>query len=147
LAQWAEDHKPAAGMTTHLMLAWMMWSIVGFVLMGVGAWWSLEAAPVVAPWIIAGAFAIGVLKSRLALDRAARGVIERIRARGDGRCVGGFLSLRTWAFVALMMVGGRLLRGTLAHWIVGPVYIAVGSALFLSSRLAWRAWREARRAA
>jgi hypothetical protein len=41
------------------------------------------------------ALAVGVVKSRAVLDRAARGVIEQIRARGDGRCVGGFLSLRT----------------------------------------------------
>ena len=147
LAHWAEEHKPVAGMTTHLMLAWMMWATVGLVLMGFGTWWSSEAAPGIAPWIIAGALAIGVVKSRLVLDRAARRVIERICARGDGRCVGGFLSLRTWGFVVLMMVGGRVLRGTLAHGIVGPVYIAVGSALFLSSRLTWHAWREAQCAA
>ena len=72
-------------------------------------------------------------------------MIERIRIRGDGRCLGGFLSLRTWGFVALMMVVGRVLRGTLAHEIVGPLYIAVGSALIISSRLTWRAWRETRR--
>lgn len=70
---------------------------------------------------------VGVVKSGFVLDRAARGEIARIRARGDGRCVGGFLSLRTWGFVLLMMVGGRVLRGTLAHGLGGPVDIAVVS--------------------
>jgi hypothetical protein len=131
-------------MTTHLLLAWMMWVTVGLGLIGFGAWWMWTSAPVLAPWLAAAAVAVGALKSRLVLDPAARKVIERIRARGDGRCLGGFLSLRTWGFVVLMMVGGRVLRGTLAHGIVGPLYVAVGCALCLSARLAWRAWRESR---
>lgn len=132
-------------MSTQLMLAWLMWLVVGAGLACVGALWVLEGPQGIASCIAAAALVIGVVKSRLVLDRAARAVIERIRIRGDGRCLGGFLSLRTWGFVALMMVGGRVLRGTLAHEIVGPLYIAVGSALILSSRLTWRAWRETRR--
>jgi hypothetical protein len=95
--------------------------------------------------LTAAAVAVGAVKSRLVLDRAARSVVDRIRARGDGRCLGGFLSLRTWGLVILMMVAGRLLRGTLAHGIVGPLYIAVGTALCLSSRISWHAWKASRR--
>jgi hypothetical protein len=95
--------------------------------------------------LVAVAVAIGTVKSRLVLDRAVRRVIERISVRGDGRCFGGFLSLRTWGLVILMMVAGRVLRGSLSRGIVGPLYIAVGTALCLSSRLSWRSWREARR--
>jgi hypothetical protein len=104
-----------------------------------------EAVPAGAPWIAIVAVAIGVLKSRLVLDGVARKVVERIRARGDGRCLGGFLSPYTWSFVILMMVVGRVLRGTLARGIVGPLYIAVGCALCLSSRVAWHALRESHR--
>jgi hypothetical protein len=145
LTHWTESHKPAAGLPTHLMLAWLMWVTVGAALVGVGAWWLWEAAPIAAPWLAAGSVAIGAIKSRLVLDRAAVRIIARIRARGDGRCIGGFLSLRTWGLVVLMMVAGRLLRGTVAHGIVGPLYLAVGTALLVSSRLTWRAWRESRR--
>ena len=123
----------------------MMWVTVGSAMVGFGAWWLWATTPVVAPWVAAGAVIVGVVKSRLVLDRAARRVVDRIRARGDGRCLGGFLSLRTWGLVVLMMAAGRLLRGTLAHGIVGPLYIAVGTALCLSSRLSWHAWRESRR--
>ena len=141
MTHWAENHKPAAAVHTQLMLAWMMWAAVGSALVGFGAWWLWAATPVVAPWVAAGAVTAGVVKSLLVLDRAARKVVDRIRARGDGRCLGGFLSLRTWGLVVLMMAAGRLLRGTVAHGIVGPLYIAVGTALCLSSRLSWRAWR------
>ena len=144
MTHWAENHKPGAGVSTHLMLAWMMWVAVGCALVGFGARWLWEAAQDVAPWIAAGAVAVGAVKSRLVLDRVAQRVVDRIRARGDGRCLGGFLSLHTWGLVVLMMVAGRLLRGTFAHGIVGPLYIVVGTALCLSSRLSWHGWWESR---
>lgn len=144
MKRWAESHKPIASVPTHLMMAWMMWVAVGSALVGFGARWLWSVAPVVAPWIAVGAVLVGAIKSRFVLDEAARRVVARIRSRGDGRCLGGFLSLRTWGLVILMMVAGRLLRGSLAHGIVGPLYIAVGTALCFSSRLSWRAWRELR---
>jgi hypothetical protein len=146
LLNWVEKHKPAAAVQTHLLLAWMMWFSVGSALTIFGAIWLWQGAPVQAPIVAAAAVALGIFKSRFVLDAAAKRVIERIRSRGDGRCLGGFLSLRTWGLVVLMMVGGRILRGTVARGIVGPVYIAVGVALCLSSRLTRRAWREAVRA-
>ncbi len=122
-----------------------MWAVVGAALAGFGVRWLWGAAPAAAPWIAAGAVVVGAIKSQLVLDRAARKVVERIRARGDGRCLGGFLSLSTWALVIVMIAAGRLLRGAVTRGIVGAVYIAVGVALLLSSRHAWRAWREWRR--
>lgn len=142
---WADRYKPAAPVITQLLLAWLMWATVGSALLGFGTWWLWESAPDAAPWIAAVSLVFGAAKSRLFLDAAARRVVERIRARGDGRCIGGFLSLRTWGLVVLMMAAGRLLRGTLAHVIVGPMYLAVGTALCLSSRISCRAWRQARR--
>jgi hypothetical protein len=147
LTHWAENHKPAAAVATHLMLAWLMWASVGAALVFFGVRWSWQAAPTLAPWLMVGAVAVGVAKSRLVLDRAARRIVDRIRARGDGRCLGGFLSLRTWALVVLMMAAGRLLRGTLARGIIGPLYLAIGTALCLSSRLSWSAWRNSRHSA
>jgi hypothetical protein len=131
-------------MSTHLMLAWIMWVAVGSTMVAFGGRWLWAAAPALMPWIAAAAIVVGAVKSRLVLDPAARRVIDRIRVRGDGRCLGGFLSLRTWGLVALMMAGGRVLRGTLARGIAGPLYLAVGCALCLSARLTWRAWRESK---
>lgn len=127
------------------MLAGVMWLVVGAALIGFGGRWLWVALPTVAPWLAAAAVAVGLVTSRLVLDGVAERVVDRISARGDGRCVGGFLSLRTWGLVLLMMLLGRLLRGTLSGWIVGPLYIAVGTALCVSSRRPWRAWRETRR--
>ena len=130
MTTWVESHKPAANVPAHLLLAGLMWMTVGGALMGIGAHWLWSGRPAFAPWLAAAAIAVGV--------------VRRITARGDGRCLGGFLSLRTWGLVVLMMVLGRVLRGNLTGWIIGAVYIAVGTALLRSSRLSWRAWRAAR---
>ena len=147
LTSWAESHKPAAMVSTQLMLAWLMWAAVGSALAVVGARWVWSAMPTAASWIAAAAVVFGSIKSLLVLDRVAGRVVHRISTRGDGRCLGGFLSIRTWALVALMIALGRLLRGSLATWIVGALYIAVGTALCLSSRVSWRAWRASRQGA
>jgi hypothetical protein len=140
--RWIELHKPAARAGIHLALAWLMWVVVGTVMAGVGTHWLVQAAPEGALWIGAGAVVLGVIKSRTVLDGVARRTAHRIVTRGDGRCIGGFLSLRTWLLVLVMIVAGRILRGAVTRVLMGPLYVAVGTALVLSSRLTWRAWHE-----
>lgn len=84
----------------------------------------------------------GLLKGRFVLDRTAGRITDRIAARGDGHCAGGFLSWRSWLLVALMSGAGRLLRsGLVSHAVVGPLYTAIGTGLLFSSRTAWKRWR------
>jgi hypothetical protein len=87
----------------------------------------------------------GALKARFVLKRAAERIVRRIQARGDGRCLGGFVSVRSWLLVAGMMGAGYLLRhGLLPHNVVGLIYVAVGTALLLASAVIWRAWYQGR---
>ncbi len=144
MADWASSHKPVAGVTTQLMLAGSMWTLVGIVLAGVGGLWLRQSAPSAAWWLAPAAIALGIMKSRVVLDQTALKITQRIQSRGDGQCLGGFLSPSTWALVILMMIGGRLLRATVAHIVVGPLYLMVGTALLISSRIAWQAWRHNR---
>jgi len=143
---WAESHKPAAAAGVHLLLAGMMWTVVGAALAAVGGRWLWQSPSRAAPWLAAAAVVIGVVKSRFILDGAATRIVERIRSRGDGRCVGGFLSARSWALVLAMVIAGRLLRGShVARGLLGTLYLAVGIGLLLSSRIAWQAWRKGSR--
>lgn len=145
MTRWAEAHKPAAPVHVHLLLAGVMWSTVGCLLMALGVRWSGPFDPALTPWLVLAGLAVGVTKSRLVMDRAGRRIVERIRARGDGRCLGGFVSPLTWVLILSMMVLGRLLRARLLPpAVIGVVYVAVGSALLVSSRLMWQAWRRAR---
>ncbi len=73
VTHWADRYKPAAARHTQLLLAWLMWATVGSALVGFGAWWLWDSAPAAAPWVGAAAIAVGVVKSKLVLDRAAGG--------------------------------------------------------------------------
>jgi uncharacterized membrane protein YqgA involved in biofilm formation len=120
-----------------------MWSTVGFLLVLIGIHWLLNYhwAIVLLPAVVAAA----MLKSWFILDRVARRIIDRIRSRDDHRCIGGFLSLKSWLTIAAMMMAGRLLRGGSApRLLVGCLYTTIGMALLLSSRHLWRGWRDAR---
>jgi len=142
-----ERWKPRAAGRTQLLLAGALWTTVGALLLGFGARWTIEAfgARTGFPAVLLGIVA-GLLKGRFVLDRTAGRVADRIAARGDGRCAGGFLSWRSWLLVALMSLAGRLLRGGLvSHAVVGPLYTAVGTGLLFSSRTAWKRWRAAGR--
>jgi len=148
MAQWVEKSKPAAAARVHLMLAWLMWAVVGTVLVAFGSRWLWQSPTPAKPLLTGLALAIGVFKARFVLDRVAMKIVNRIRERGDGRCLGGFLSVRSWTFVVAMAGGGRILRGSnVARGLLGVLYIAVGTALLLSSRVAWRAWLQSRRGA
>ena len=137
---WVESHKPAAAAHVHLLLAGLMWTVVGTALAGVGARWLWRSPSWTAPLLVISVV-IGAIKARFILDRAARTIVERIRSRGDGRCVGGFMSARSWALVVVMMAAGRLLRGSdVTRALVGVLYLAVGTGLLLSSRIAWLAF-------
>ena len=138
-----ERWKPRAAGRTQLLLAGALWTTVGALLLGFGARWTLEAfGPRTGALAATLGIVAGLLKGRFVLDRAAGRITDRIAARGDGRCAGGFLSWRSWLLVALMSATGKLLRGgLLSHAVVGPLYTAIGTGLLFSSRTAWRRWR------
>ncbi|HET97885.1 MAG TPA: hypothetical protein ENN98_04195 [Desulfurivibrio alkaliphilus] len=134
----AQRWKPGVSISTHLLVAALLWSFIGIYLLvrgvllyGDGLWW---------PPLLA--LLIGILKGHYLLARSARRNIERLLSMKDNSCLGAVYSLKMWLLVLLMMLGGRALRvvGTPEQW-VALVYLAVGFALFLSSRLFWRKWR------
>lgn len=140
---WHESLKPRASTRFQLFLAGVMWSTVGSGLLLSGALWIRdEAHPATGLALLLAGILLGALKARYILDKTARKIVTRIAERGEGRCVGGFLSLRSWGLVLGMVLAGRLLRrGLLSPAAAGTLYVAIGAGLLLSSRLAWQAWR------
>lgn len=138
---WKERLKPSAPARVHLLLAGLMWSTVGAALLALGVVWTVQVRT---PWnlpLLVAAIAGGLLKARFVLAPVARRTASRIEVRGDGRCVGGFLSPQSWAMVAAMMLLGRLLRGgALSVGVLGAMYVVVGTALVIGSRGLWVAW-------
>ena len=144
LRQALDRWKPAGAARTQVLLAALLWTCVGSGLAAVGARWCLGAGP---PWpaaLLGAGLTLGVLKGKVALERTARRAAGRIAVRGDGKCLGGFLSWQTWLFVlAMMALGAVLRRSPLPRALLGVVYTAVGAALLWGSRTFWAAWRRA----
>jgi len=138
----AQRWKPAARARTQVLLAALVWTGVGLGLTTAGVHWSLLAPAFWPAAILAVALPLGLLKGRFALTKAAGKIATRIARRGDGTCLGGFLSWQTWLFVLAMMgMGMALRRSDLPRAILGLVYTAVGVALLWGSRVFWGEWR------
>ncbi|NDY42955.1 hypothetical protein G3N55_08885 [Dissulfurirhabdus thermomarina] len=136
-----ERFKPGACRRTHLMVSGLVWAVVGAVMLARGAAWLRPWGDLTRGLVLVGALAAGAAKARWVLDGVAGRIAARIERRGDGRCLGGFLSLSNWALVALMILFGRGLRAVgVPAAPAGCLYIAVGFGLLVSSRVVWRAW-------
>jgi hypothetical protein len=141
--EWMRAYKPAAPARVHLLLAAVLWSVVGGVMLAFGVKWLAAWRSGYVWAVLAAALIVGLVKARFVLRPSADRIVTRIRERGDGRCLGGFLSPKTWLFVLLMIAAGRVLRsGLLPSAAAGFIYAAVGAALLWASRRLWRAWRH-----
>ena len=128
--------KPGASLRTHHFLAASIWSLVGIFLMTRG-FFFLHA--VARTWLFLPAIVVGTYKSLFLLDKSAGKNLVRLSGKMDGDCLGGVYSVKMWGLVAMMMLLGWLLRRSgLPGEFVGAFYVAIGWALFFSSRLLWR---------
>jgi len=133
--------KPGVTVRTHLFLAALIWSVVGFFLMTNGfVLTSLENHL----WYAAAGIVLGTAKTFFILDRVARKNVNRIKEFEDKVCIGSVYSWKTWLMVAAMIALGRFLRTTvLPGEVVGLIYTAVGWGLMLASRVMWLEWKRA----
>lgn len=128
--------KPGASLRTHHLLAASIWSLVGLVLMTRGGLFLHAAGRL---WLFVPAVVVGTCKSIFLLDKSARRNLVRLSGKGDGDCLGGVYSVQMWALVGMMMALGWFLRRSgLPAEFVGVLYVAIGWALFFSSRLLWQ---------
>lgn len=138
-ARWARAHKPAAPVRVHVLLAALTWTLVGTGLAVAGARWCLDANGAAAVLLLGGGAAAGLAKGRFLLAPLAQRNGGRLASRGDGYCLGGFQTARSWALVAGMMGAGVLLRHSgLPRPALGLLYSAVGAALLVGSVPLWR---------
>jgi len=132
---------PAAPVRYHLAAAALLWTIVGSALLYFGVKWTVITHEPIYFWLLVPSLAVGIFKAHLVLFRAADRTTTRIIKRGDGKCIGGFLSIKTWVLVAFMITGGRLLRAfVFPLGVSGLLYAAVGIALAYGSMRLWKTW-------
>ncbi len=139
-----ERWKPKASVRTRLLAAALLWTAVGAALGAAGFFWCSGAAP---PWptlLMISAGGLGLAKGRWFIAPVARRNIRRLVQSGDDRCLGGFLSWKSWLFVVFMMaLGAGLRRSALPRPVLGVLYGAIGVALLTGSLPFWRAHRGA----
>lgn len=117
-------------------LAAAIWSLVGLFLMTRGGLFLHAAGRL---WLFLPAVLAGTGKSIFLLDKSASKNLVRLAGKDDGDCLGGVYSVKMWALVGMMMALGWLLRRSgLPAEFVGVFYVAIGWALFFSSRLLWQ---------
>lgn len=132
--------KPGAPTHIHLFLSAVLWSAIGFLLLTKG-FYRLGVMDGGQMYIVLPAILAGSLKAFFILDKAARRGVERILTLKDGTCLGAVYSVKTWILVLCMMGMGVILRSSpLPLSLLCFLYLTVGWALLLSSRLAWGAW-------
>jgi len=138
LQQNKKSFKPGVSRSVHLFAAPFLWTAIGTLLMVRGFGWIGAGA---ARWLVLLGLVIGTIKSRLILDKTARKSLQRILEMNDNTCIGAVYSWKTWLLVALMMTFGITMRKlTDPGLIIGTLYMAIGWALVLSSRLGWMQW-------
>lgn len=130
--------KPGAGRVTHLFLAPLLWTSIGIMLM-VRGWGWIE--PGYAKLLVLVAFGIGTAKSVFVLNKTVKRGAQRIISMEDGTCLGAVYSWKTWLLVGLMVTFGITMRKLIEPgMIIGTIYMAIGWALFFSSRNPWIQW-------
>lgn len=135
---------PRAGVRAQLFGAAIVWAVGASILIVRGVIYVSDRSW--HSWLLGAALAtaIAIPKSRYILDGVARKGVLRIAARGKA-CFFGFFSIKTWAFVALMMGGGIALRHAIVSpteigaGILGAIYLGIGTALVIADRIFWRA--------
>jgi hypothetical protein len=92
-------------------------------------------------WVIGVTVLVGLIKSRVILDRVCRKNVERLKLYSGNEFILHIFPLRTWLIIATMIIFGRLLRMCPAgrEW-SGLFSLAVGTGLLFASRISWKGW-------
>lgn len=144
---WWGRFVPRAGARVQLVAAATVWLAAALLLVVRGVLFVEVPGPHFRPnyWLVpiaVVALAIGMVKARLVLSGYAERVVQRLRDRGRS-CFFGFLAPKSWAFIAVMMGGGILLRHSAlagTGWgraVLAMLYLAVATALLIADRVLW----------
>jgi hypothetical protein len=129
-------YKPSVDRYWLLLLAGIMWSLVGLGLCAAACHWLASLAwPGNLVTAIAG-FVCGVLAYAFAFSRIVRRNLTRIAEQPARVCLFAFQAWRSYALIFVMMLTGWLLRHSrLPVLFLAAIYLAVGTALALASSL------------
>jgi hypothetical protein len=127
---------PSVNRRVLVMIAGVVWSLVGLALIGVGFLWLISSHKNVIMSITIGIIS-GIVVYRYGFSKLAQKNLIRIFDQAQGKekiCVFAFQNTRSYLIAASMMLIGYLLRHLpIPKLYLVPIYFAIGLGLFLSS--------------
>ena len=135
---------PLACLKTQMLTAALMWSGVGIFLFARGLLNIVNVQDEYKPLWVGIALAAGLFKAKMVLEKTATRIVNRVKKRPDPSCLFGFMPIKSWLLIGGMILLGIILRKSpLNRSLVWSIYIAIGAALFASSRIFWKNWKAA----
>jgi hypothetical protein len=127
---------PSVDRKVLVLLAGIVWSVVGLALIGVAVLWLVSSNKNVINFTAIGIIS-GTIIFRYGFSKIARINLIRIYQQAPGKdkiCVFSFQNARSYLIATGMMIMGYALRHLpIPKVYLAPLYIAIGLGLFLSS--------------
>lgn len=128
-----EDFKPVVNKTILVLIAGLVWVIVGTFLSRFAIiWWQHYTGSFLIPFIILGLI-LGIVKGYYIFSGIVRKNIDRISRMDGNGFVLAFIPWKSYLLIAAMMTFGITLRySALPKQYLAIIYLAVGLAMILS---------------
>ena len=127
---------PSVDRKVLVLLAGVIWSVVGFALIGVAILWLISSHKNMITFTAIGIVS-GTIIFRYGFSKVAKINLVRIYQQAPGKdkiCVFSFQNTRSYLIVAGMMIMGYALRHLpIPKVYLAPLYFAIGLGLLLSS--------------
>lgn len=136
---------PQTNRSVRLVVAALIWSLVGSGLLARGAWFAWTAGWKTAVAAIISGLALGFLKGRYLMAPIAIHNAGRVGSGPEFAWLGAAFSLFSWAIAGFFVAVGMAVRKSgLPMPLIGFIYVAAGSGLLCGSFTGWSAWRRFR---
>lgn len=131
---WLTRFNPALPKKWLLILAGVMWSGVGILLLSLAFNWLAHPFATTSFWLGLLGVTISLAVNRWMFSGLAGKNIQRILAYQDKACVFSFQAWKSYLIIVVMMSGGILLRhSAFPKPYLAVVYAAIGGGLFQAS--------------
>jgi hypothetical protein len=129
-----ERYKPAVSKNVLLLVAGVVWLMVGLMLVLIAFSWLRAAVSIsIYHFVIAGVV-LGLLVHHFGFLRIVNKNVRRILPMDEKRCLFSFIPWMSYVIIAVMISGGAILRhSAIPKHYLAIVYIGIGLALALSS--------------
>ena len=127
--------KPAVEKKWLIFLSGAMWTSVGVLLIKIAINWFAELNNQQVLSAIFAGMILGILITSFVFNKVVNKNINRIFAYKENVCIFAFQEWRTYILIVIMMSMGIFMRTTsfIPKFLLAPMYIGIGFALFLSS--------------